>query len=154
MFVELLIPRYLKACLLVLLAILSLSFVSTFAKILKLWLLYSRVVGRLLGRRLQKWRSKSTETSDVQICFWEDTLLDFACCVWQVAAVRAITKAPQYVVQLGTIKELQGPEPAPRRTFLASPLKPMLDCWHWTKGCLNVELCFISRCKFVRQAHI
>lgn len=58
MFVELLIPRQLKACLLVLFAILSLRFVSTFAKILKLWLLYSRVVGRLLGQEAAKMKKQ------------------------------------------------------------------------------------------------
>lgn len=69
MFFELLIPRQLKACLLVLLAILSLRLVSTFTKILKLWLLYSRVVGRLFGQKAAKMKKQSTETSDVQICF-------------------------------------------------------------------------------------
>lgn len=58
MFVELLIPRQLKACLLVLLALLSLRFVSTFAKILNLWLLYSRVVGRLLGQETAKMKKQ------------------------------------------------------------------------------------------------
>lgn len=43
---------------LVLFAILSLRFVSTFAKILKLWLLYSRVVGRLLGQEAAKMKKQ------------------------------------------------------------------------------------------------
>lgn len=43
---------------LVLLALLSLRFVSTFAKILNLWLLYSRVVGRLLGQETAKMKKQ------------------------------------------------------------------------------------------------
>lgn len=149
-------PKWLKVCLLLLHRILSLKFVSTFEKILKLQLLYCSAADRLLGRGEGAVKMKRQEYRNIwcSSLLLRRNLLDFACCVWQVPAVRAITKAPQYVVHLGTIKELQGPEPAPRRTFLVSPLKPTLDCWHWTKGCLSLELCFILRCKFVMRTHI